>query len=150
MKIDSENGSIVFTKGTVSDGLRREDFLKSALGQISKQRVMGGNWTHQDLEPEKGIHCSVSFDADRLDHVFILMDYHSDESNQPAEALELKRKSLHDAWLLKELGPPPYEYPWGRIDSEYDNRGCVSEITIRYGDRTEPLRWWQQHRPPAT
>ncbi len=150
MKIDSADGSIVFAKGTISAGLSREDFLKSSLGPISKQRVMGGNWTHQDLEPESGIYCSVSFDDDRLDHVFILMEHPSDEVDEQAEALELKRKSLHDAWLLKELGPPPYEYTWGRIASEYDNRGCVSEIIISYGVRTEPPRWWQERQPPES
>jgi hypothetical protein len=150
MKIDSTNGSIVFANGTLIAGQLREDFLKSSLGPISKQRVMGGKWTHQDLEPESGIHCSASFDDGRLDHVFILMDHPSEDVDQPAEALELRRKTLHDAWLLKELGPPPYEYAWGRIVSDYDNRGCVSEIIIHYGDRTEPRRWWQEHQPPET
>lgn len=148
MKIDSESGSIVFAKGTIGAGMRRADFLKSSLGPISKQRVMGDNWTHHDFEPETGIHCSASFDDGRLDHVFILIDHPSEKVDQPAEALELERKSLHDAWLLKELGPPPYEYLWGKIVSEYDNRGCASEIIIRYGDRTEPPRWWQEHQPP--
>jgi hypothetical protein len=150
MKIDTTNGSIVFAKGTIRAGQLRQDFLKSSLGQISKQRVMSANWTHEDLEPETGIHCSASFDDDRLDHVFILMDHPSNKTDQPAEALELERKSLHDAWLLKELGPPPYEYAWGKVVSDYDNRGCVSEIIIRYGNRTEPRRWWQVHQPPQT
>jgi hypothetical protein len=74
MKIDTTNGSIVFAKGTIRAGQLRQDFLKSSLGQISKQRVMSANWTHEDLEPETGIHCSASFDDDRLDHVFILME----------------------------------------------------------------------------
>ncbi|MEX2148634.1 MAG: hypothetical protein WD793_00325 [Steroidobacteraceae bacterium] len=148
MKIDVTNGSIVFAKGTISAGQLRPDFLRSSLGQISNQRVMGGNWTHQDLEPEKGIHCSASFDDDRLDHVFILMNHPSDEADKLNEAIELERKALHDAWLLKELGPPPYEYAWGKVVSDYDNRGCVSEIIIRYGSLMEPRQWWQEQQSP--
>lgn len=50
------------------------------------------------------------------------------------EAHELERKALHDAWLLRELGNPPYDYPWGSIASEYDAKVCVSEIIVTYAE----------------
>jgi hypothetical protein len=128
----------MFAEGAISAGQHRKDFLKSRLGEISTRRIMGGAWTHHDFQAEAGIHCSASFDGDRLDHVFILMDVPGRETDQPTESLELQRKSLHDAWLLKELGPPPYEYEWGKVVSDYDDRGCVSEILLRYGKQPEP------------
>ena len=48
------------------------------------------------------------------------------------EKNELARKELHDEWLLRELGPPPYRYEWGNLSSEYDPKGCVSDIIVAY------------------
>ena len=45
---------------------------------------------------------------------------------------EMETKRLHDNWLLKHLGSPPYEYRWGEISSVYDPRSASSEILIRY------------------
>ena len=41
-------------------------------------------------------------------------------------------KALHDAWLLREIGKAPYDYAWGSVASEYDAKGCVSEIIVTY------------------
>lgn len=63
------------------------------------------------------------------------MEIPSDKDpNGWTEAHELERKSLHDAWLLREIGKPPYIYPWGSISSEYDAKGCVSEIIVTYAE----------------
>ncbi len=43
-----------------------------------------------------------------------------------------KRSTTHG--FVRELGEPPYEYAWGRINSEFDAKGCVSEIIITYAD----------------
>lgn len=52
--------------------------------------------------------------------------------NTWSEDNELERKSKHDKWLRKVLGPPPYRYDWGEITSNYDPRSGSSMITIRY------------------
>jgi hypothetical protein len=47
---------------------------------------------------------------------------------------ELERKELHDDWLRAAMGEPPYVYPWGRIESDYDSKGCASSVIMTYGE----------------
>lgn len=61
------------------------------------------------------------------------MEIPADVSEAWTEELELKRKRVHDHWLKEEFGSGPYEYPWGHIASEFDQRGCASEIIVVYG-----------------
>ncbi len=48
-----------------------------------------------------------------------------------------QRKVIHDQWLRRHLGPPPYRYRWGAVLSDYDPRSATSTITIRYLIPTE-------------
>lgn len=45
---------------------------------------------------------------------------------------ELRRKVSHDAFLREQLGPPPYDFSWGRIMSVIDPHDSTACITIRY------------------
>ena len=45
---------------------------------------------------------------------------------------EIQKKELNDKWLEKNVGKPPYTYPWGSISSSYDPRSGSSSITIVY------------------
>ena len=57
------------------------------------------------------------------------------------EENELKRKAIHDAWLEKQLGKPPYIYDWGAVSSVYDERSGGSSIVVRYsfgGEKWKP------------
>lgn len=36
---------------------------------------------------------------------------------------EDERKQRHDRWLLKVIGPPPYDYNWGFLSSDFDREG---------------------------
>jgi hypothetical protein len=74
------------------------------------------------------------FKGDRLHQVWLLMETPSDKTDEWTMETELQRKTLHDTWLLAELGSSPYEHAWGRIDSEFDAKGCVSEIIVTYAD----------------
>jgi len=67
-----------------------------------------------------------------MDRVFVLMSIPSDKGNEWTEQLELTRKAKHDSWLRAELGEPPYDYAWGNVTSDYDPRGCASEIIVSY------------------
>lgn len=49
-----------------------------------------------------------------------------------SEETELKRKSIHDAILGKDLGEGPYEYIWGKITSYFDRKSWGSDIRIIY------------------
>lgn len=54
-----------------------------------------------------------------------------------SEENELKRKAIHDAWLEKELGEPPYKFAWGTVASDYDARSGNSSIVVRYSFQGE-------------
>jgi len=49
-----------------------------------------------------------------------------------SETEERKIKALNDDLLKKYLGPPPYVYDWGTIESDYDARSGSSSIVIHY------------------
>lgn len=132
MKISAFNGSVIFEKGTITKDLTRPAFLASSLGSTAQQRLVNEVWWHLTFEPEAGISCKLLFRSDELDGVFILMEIAADKTGDWTAANELARKALHDQWLERELGRPPCEYRWGTVYSEFDAKGCVSEIIVRY------------------
>jgi hypothetical protein len=57
-----------------------------------------------------------------------------------AEPLERRRKEAHDRWLAGILGVQrDARFPWGTIESVFDDKGVNSYILIRY-DRPAPPR----------
>lgn len=48
---------------------------------------------------------------------------------------ELQKKARNDRWLKKELGEPPYVFPWGSLQSLYDPREASSYIALEYKER---------------
>ena len=134
MKINVTDGSISFELGTIRTTTNRSDFLQTPLGRAAKNDFANEIWRHYKIEPEPGIAGSIHFKGERIDRVFLLMTIPSDESNEWTEQHEHDRKSRHDGWLRAELGEPPYKYEWGEIVSEFDDRACVSEIIMVYGE----------------
>lgn len=132
MKINVVDGSISFENGMVQRHQNRVQFLGTHLGQASKESLVNEDWRHHDFEPESGLSGTIFFKGDRMDRVFLLMSIPSDAKGTWSEELELERKAKHDSWLRTELGEPPYEYAWGTVTSDYDPRGCVSEIIVTY------------------
>jgi hypothetical protein len=133
MKIDVTDGSVAFEPGDVKRSQGREDFLQSPLGMLARPELINKEWWHLHIKPEPGIAANVLFRGDRLNQVYILLPIPSDNDKDGwTEEHELERKAIHDAWLRRELGKPPYEYPWGAVTSEYDAKGCVSEIIVTY------------------
>ncbi|MGH8130064.1 MAG: hypothetical protein ACRES3_04325 [Steroidobacteraceae bacterium] len=132
MKISVSDGTISFPDGDINPTQGRTKFLNTSIGLAAKQKVVNDDWVHIDIEPEPGISGLIICKGERLIRVLLLMTIPSDASDQWSTELELERKAKHDAWLGAELGAPPYEYPWGRIASEFDQRGYVSEIIVNY------------------
>jgi hypothetical protein len=134
MKICVLDGSIEFQRGTIRRGVSREAFLATELGRESRQELVSEIWWHHRIKPEPGIAANVLYRGDKLDRVFVLMEIPADVSGAWTLDLELQRKAVHDGWLRKELGAPPYHYPWGDVVSEVDYKGVVSEIIVAYED----------------
>jgi hypothetical protein len=133
MKIDAVNGSVTFASGTLGPQIDRMAFLSSPVGTTAKNVLENAGYVHLSFRAETNVHATALFKHDRLDRLFLLMAIPSDDATEWTEAHELERKSVHDKWLRQELGEPPYEYTWGSIVSEYDAKGCESEIILTYG-----------------
>ena len=134
MKINVNEGTISFAAGIIEPNLDRTAFLKTPIGGAAKQMLVNAGYINYDISPEPDLTGSVVFKDDHLRKVFLLMRIPSDDSGQWTEELEQSRKAKHDEWLRAELGAPPYEYPWGSVTSDFDPRGCASDITVSYGD----------------
>ena len=136
MKFDLIDGAIEFERGEVRRDTSRETFLASALGlKPRRDRLVNKESRHVTVDAEPGVVANLLFRGDRLHQVWILMEIPSDKDpNGWTEGHELERKAKHDAWLRQEIGSPPYDYAWGSIASEYDAKGCVSEIIVSYAE----------------
>jgi hypothetical protein len=132
MKINILDGSVDFAEGAVAPSMERQAFLDTSLGRGSRQELMNKEWWHFHVRPEAGVAANILYHGDKLHEIYVLLEVPSDEGGDWSEKHELERKAIHDTWLRRELGEPPYHYAWGRVVSEYDAKGCVSEIILVY------------------
>ena len=135
MKISVIDGSVMFTGGAIQRGDDREAFLSSELGKSAKAKLVSNEWWHLTVAPEVGVSAKLLYRGNQLHQVYLLIKMESDVADEWTTELELQRKALHDSWLAKELGKPPYQYTWGNIVSEFDQKACVSEIILTYADK---------------
>ncbi len=134
MKIDLSSGVVHFELGSIGPGANREMFLRSELGGNSEILVVNEPHMTYRIRPETGVTATVYFLDDQLRGLTWLYALSADKEHEWNEELELERKRLHDDWLRNELGAPPYRYSWGEISSEYDPKGCVSDIILNYAN----------------
>lgn len=132
MKIGVFDGSISFNTGQILRSQDRISFLATRLGKQTEFEQVSDHWWHLKFEPEPGITSVLLFKDDRLDRVFLTMEIPTDRRGEWTVENELARMEVHDKWLRKELGKPPYEYSWGQIVSDYDQKGCASTIIVAY------------------
>ena len=132
MKIRPQDGTIFFAKGSVGRDLSVKQFLASDLGQSAKETIVSQERRHYEFEPEAGIGATIFFQDGGVDRIFLVMSMPSDAAREWTEDLELRRKTIHSAWLESELGKPPYVYSWGQVVSDFDARSCSSEIIVVY------------------
>jgi len=132
MRIDPASGTIAFRDGSLEPSMNLERFRSTELGRSSRNSFTQDSWQHFQFDAEPGIAGTILFDGGVLDRVFLAMAMPSDDSGEWSEQVEHQRKERHDAWLRSELGEPPYKYAWGGVESEYDSKGCASEIIVVY------------------
>ena len=133
MKIDVSNGSIVFKSGEILREVDRASLLRSAIGGATEELVNAReDWWHVSIDPDPEVAATLIFRGEQLHQVFLSMKLPSEDIEQWTTAKELKRKAMHDAWLHSTLGAPPYTYPWGTVASEFDAKGCASDIIVTY------------------
>jgi len=132
MNIRLTDGVVLFDAGSIGPHCTRSQFLSSSFGVASDVLVKNEPHITYRFRPENGIVATVSFVGDRLLDVAWILELPPDKEREWSVDLEQDRKKLHDEWLERLLGRPPYEYDWGTITSSYDSKGCHSDIILRY------------------
>jgi hypothetical protein len=112
----------------------KRSFLESPLGKDCEIAVSNGAHMTYRFRPESGVGALVSFFGDTLTTLTWGFELPGENPNEWSEDLELRRKRVHDEWLSRELGAPPYVYVWGQISSGFDSKGCVSDIILTYAE----------------
>lgn len=133
MQISAADGSVDFRGGTLRAVTEKTGFLSSPLGAASRCISANGPYETFGFVPEPGIMATVDFKDGRLLNLSITFDMADDAPEKRSMQHELERKRIHDDFLRRELGEPPYRYAWGRVVSEFYHQHCGSEITVAYG-----------------
>jgi hypothetical protein len=132
MRIHTSNGSIEFARGIVASTTSRASFLATPLGRRATLVVENGPFATYRVDPEPGIGATLLFDEERLQNVAWAVSMPNEDTSGWNEESELQRKMLHEEWLARELGAPPYQFDWGDVVSEYDAKGVASAIIVTY------------------
>jgi hypothetical protein len=132
MKFQRFSGRVDFDQGSIDPRVDRSAFLESELGRAAE--VMVDNEPHMTyrIRPEPGIAAAVYFEGPRLRTLSWQLELPRDMETTWSVEHELERKRVHDDWLRQEIGKPPYQFAWGRLESDYDPKGCASAIIISY------------------
>ncbi len=135
--IDAKTGEIALGATTIGPSFTLGSFRRSTLSPRAPPLVGGGAWQSFDIGKhpigEALFDITLRFDGERLAMISMAIA-DAGEAGEDAWSEKAARaaKKRHDRWLAQELGSPPYEYEWGRIESTYDPRSVSSGITINY------------------
>jgi hypothetical protein len=134
MRIDTRTGRVAFARGAIGHDTGRDEFLTSPVGTGAELLVENGPHRTYRIRPERDLAATVYFEGSRLLTITWQLALPPDKESVWSATHELERKKLHDDWLRAGIGEPPYRYPWGRIESDYDSKGCASSVIIDYGE----------------
>lgn len=133
MKIHPSDGSIEFSHGSVMRTTDKATFLASPLARGAEVVVENAPYVTYRIAPESGIGATLSFKDQRLEYLAWAFQLPAEAEQDWSEESEMKRMKVHDEWLRRELGEPPYRFDWGEVVSEYDAKGVSSAIIVVYG-----------------
>ena len=134
MRVDVRTGQIEFDRGVLERGTEKAKFIQSRLGTEAAILVENGQHLTYGIRPERGISATVRFEGSRLKAVTWQMELTLEREQVWSVENELERKRIHDSWLEAAIGMPPYRYAWGRLESDYDAKGCASSIILSYAE----------------
>lgn len=132
MHILASDGSVEFALGKVTSATDKQSFLASSLGLVAIVAVENGPFVTYRVAPEPGVGATLLFNGERLENVAWAFTMPDEAEGDWSEESEMRRKKVHEDWLQKELGNPPYRFNWGEVSSEYDPKGVSSAIIVVY------------------
>jgi hypothetical protein len=125
-------------KIAIYPSLTEAAFLSSDLGKVTELRLSNAGYHryHAVSVLENGMDCylSVTFFDGTLYSANLSPHWPGSPQSWAEWNLEseLDAKKTNDALLGQTLGPPPYAYSWGKVESSYDQKGGASAIHISY------------------
>ena len=143
--IDTKTGTALLDGvQAITPSLSFDAFLASPLGQGAQSFGVAADWPKFYVGQHTifGDACTVIFlfhqqqltavrvhvlDPSLVDTTSEVNDF---DVNAEEEALALKVR--FEAWLAAKLGPPPYLYPWGRIDVVFSPQDMSTGIFVAY------------------
>jgi len=134
MKVHRLDGVVEFKQGSITPPMERSLFLASTLAQCAELLVQNEPHMTYRIRPERGVTAAVQFEGAKLRTISWQFDLPPNKEAVWSVEHELERKQMHDDWLRRELGEPPYRFPWGYLESNYDSKGCASAIIVTYAE----------------
>jgi hypothetical protein len=123
---------VEFALGSVARDMTKTSFLMSALGRGAETIVENGPYVTYRIRPESRIGATLLFEGEKLQNFGWAIELPDELPGDWSAESEMRRKRLHDDWLRKEFGEPPYRFAWGEIVSDYDAKGVSSAIIVAY------------------
>lgn len=137
VRIEPASGRVDFPGGALSSHSTRDEFERLATGRLPAISVSNPPWVTRDLRLDEAFVASVVFHGSNLCEIR-LMKAARDEPDSPwTEEGERLRRLAHDRWLERQIGKAPYRFPWGTVESVYDDRANCSVIIVRYARGTD-------------
>ncbi len=140
LMIDTITGDLFIESVPSKIGVKftRQNFFSSLLAQRASVIVKNEPYcsfsvgSHEILDLLVSV--SLWFFGEQLE--FIELIHHSKELDSSwadwSKDKEIRRKQIHDDWLLALTGNATHSYEWGGIWSEFDAKTGGSSIIIRY------------------
>ena len=135
--INPNTGNIEFSEPPVSikPSLSLSAFLSSPLGITARLILKNGPWsTFSVFAKSCGQDFAVTliFSNNMLLEAHIAMCWDGDSWKIWSEKSEHEKKLRHDSLLAEDIGTPPYNFPWGSVDSIVDPKTGGSSILVHY------------------
>lgn len=125
-------------KIAIYPSLTEAAFLSSDLGKVAELRLSNAEFHryHAVNVLENGMDCflSVTFFEETLTSASLSPNWPGSPQSWAEWSLEseLDKKEKNDALLGQTLGPPPYAFSWGKVESSYDQKSGGSSIFVSY------------------
>jgi hypothetical protein len=144
--IDKNTGELFIDSAAVGIGPRftRKESVSSILSNDSRTLVNNEPYSAFSVGSHEisGLRfiVSLSFYGDILESIVLTHDDEEPGSSRSdwSEEKELKRKRIHDQWLISLQLHTSYRHSWGEIWSGYDPRSDSRSRTIRYSWQGKP------------
>jgi hypothetical protein len=146
--IDTKTGSVVLDGvQAIGSSLTLDALLASPLAQGAQSIGVAADWPQFYVGNHEvfGDLCTImllfhkqQLTAIRLGVLPLTVPDPNPELNDVDAALALRAR--FEGWLAAKLGPPPYLYPWGRIDAVYSPQDISTGIFVSYTTPAHSMR----------